>query len=600
MPPSARLFHLDPLEPRRLLSTAGQPDPTFGDAGTVKFDLQDDSHAYNLLIRPDGKILLTGQYQAYVHDHYGPVLSFALALLNSDGSLDTSFHDSGIHRFKYYPADYPAGISSIAIAPDGSLVLGAAAIGGYSALFTEQTQKEFYFGQDFHTVDQLYYVGSPQVAVQSDGKIIVAGNVPRIHHKRNHRNDITHSNMIVARFTPDLQLDTSFSANGWIETNFADAIRKEFSREGISDVFVQPDGKIVVGGLASQANNRTRTDYFVIAARYNRNGTLDRSFGHKGKIAVRVARNVNSGSFGARMVRQDDGRLILAGGPAQYSPIPSYLVRLDADGSQDLTYGNHGFVSVPGFTDVELQPDGKLLLGSKSAITRYNIDGSLDSSFGQSGEIQIESTTGQFAVQPDGKIITADEVFIPGSDGSYGHYGFAAHRYLNPGVTPTQSPYHFTPFSTNQRIQAEDFDTGGQGVSFHDTDPSNQGGLYCSSPVDIGLSADTDHGYALGWTRPGEWLEYTLAIPTAGRYDLDLRFASQGPGGSLHFDLDNQPLTRAISLPNTGSWQNWQTLTLSNLSLPAGRHTLRLAFDTPNPAGSLANLNWFRFRPSTP
>lgn len=154
-----------------------------------------------------------------------------------------------------------------------------------------------------------------------------------------------------------------------------------------------------------------------------------------------------------------------------------------------------------------------------------------------------------------------------------------------------------TGASVPGQIEAEDYDAGGEGVGYHDTDPANLGGAYRNDGVDI--ETTTDGGYDVGWTHAGEWLDYTINVTSAGSYALDVRVASALSGGAFHVEVDGANVTGAMSLPNTGGWQNWTTLT-TNISLPSGKHVLRLVMDA-SPNGFTGNFNWLKLRQlSTP
>src|SRR6266852_3106731 len=85
-------------------------------------------------------------------------------------------------------------------------------------------------------------------------------------------------------------------------------------------------------------------------------------------------------------------------------------------------------------------------------------------------------------------------------------------------------PFSGSPASVPGTIQAEDFDEGGEGVAYHDTTPGNSGGQYRGTDVDIELCANG--GYDLGWTAPGEWLNYTVNVAAPGSYTVQLQVAS--------------------------------------------------------------------------
>ena len=144
------------------------------------------------------------------------------------------------------------------------------------------------------------------------------------------------------------------------------------------------------------------------------------------------------------------------------------------------------------------------------------------------------------------------------------------------------------------RLQAEDFDIGGEGVSYHDSDLYNEGGVYRGGVgVDIENCSDAGAGYNVGWISPGEWLEYTLDVPVAGEYPVDIRVASLMAGGTCRLEIDGVDATGDISLPPTGGWQVWSTAS-TTVALDAGSHILRFFTTTDG-----YNLNWFEFQEPT-
>ena len=142
-------------------------------------------------------------------------------------------------------------------------------------------------------------------------------------------------------------------------------------------------------------------------------------------------------------------------------------------------------------------------------------------------------------------------------------------------------------------IQAEDFDGGGEGVAYHDSDTTNQGGKYRNTGVDLESASDTGGGYDLGFTAAGEWLKYTINAAVDGLYSLQVRVASSGDGGTFHFEIDDVNKTGSITNSDSGGWQTWRTLTNNNIGLTAGPHIVKLVLDTSGPNGSVGNFNYF-------
>lgn len=164
---------------------------------------------------------------------------------------------------------------------------------------------------------------------------------------------------------------------------------------------------------------------------------------------------------------------------------------------------------------------------------------------------------------------------------------------------PSTSPFGGTPPAIPGIVEAEHFDEGGAGLAYHDTTTGNQGGSFRNTDVDIESTADTGGGYNVAWTRPGEWLQYTVNVTADGPYDLTLRLASSGSGGVLHLDVDGVNATGAVQVPNTGGWQVWGTVTVRQLPLAAGTRRLRLAFDANGSTRGVANVNRLELTRST-
>ena len=120
------------------------------------------------------------------------------------------------------------------------------------------------------------------------------------------------------------------------------------------------------------------------------------------------------------------------------------------------------------------------------------------------------------------------------------------------------------------RIEAEDYDTGGESVAYYNTTVGNPGGAYRSDDVGIESTSDTGGGYDVGWLNTGEWLEYTVNPPDlTAKYSISLRVAAPAAGGQLRVRLNGTVLGTA-QIPNTGGWQTWQTVTLPAVSLAGG------------------------------
>jgi len=144
-------------------------------------------------------------------------------------------------------------------------------------------------------------------------------------------------------------------------------------------------------------------------------------------------------------------------------------------------------------------------------------------------------------------------------------------------------------------IQAEDFDGGGEGVGFRDTDASNNGGQYRATAVDVETAGDSPGAYNVGWTSAGEWLNYSVNVAADGLYTLQARVASSGDGGVFHIEFDGVNKTGPMTNSDSGGWQTWRTLTKTNISLSGGPHIMRLVMDSNGANGTIGNFNYFTF-----
>jgi uncharacterized delta-60 repeat protein len=284
--------------------------------------------------------------------------------------------------------------------------------------------------------------GATDVALQPDGKIVVAGFSQS-------GVDITTSDFALTRHNSDGTLDLSFGTNGKVTTDFAG------SRDTAYDVAIQADGKVVVAG---QSQNGTETDFAL--ARYNSDGSLDTSFGTGGKVrsAFIDYAEAHEDTFGRAMDIQADGKIILAGkiyGTYRETAYDFALARYNIDGTLDTTFGSNGWVTTDFFFQPDearslvLQSDGTIIVGGWASISfgnnggedfalaRYNSDGTLDTTFGPDGTGKVNtdfsaSTDSIYSItlQPDGSIIAAGRTSLDSGVTN----DFALARYSSDGI----------------------------------------------------------------------------------------------------------------------------------------------------------------------
>ncbi|MBN1925951.1 MAG: carbohydrate-binding protein [Prolixibacteraceae bacterium] len=151
------------------------------------------------------------------------------------------------------------------------------------------------------------------------------------------------------------------------------------------------------------------------------------------------------------------------------------------------------------------------------------------------------------------------------------------------------------PFKTHHipgTIFATDYDLGGNGYVYFDQDTAdyrfstdvytawNSGWTYRNDGVDIEECEDVvTNGYSVGWTQSGEWLLYTVEVDSTAGYTCEIRYSANSSIGRIHLEVDNLGITTVRSLPSTGGWYNWSTLTINEVILQKGTHQLKFFVD---------------------
>ena len=342
----------------RYLST-GSLDSEFGNNGVTITPLPDlGGVAHSMVLQADGKILLSG---------IGAGGEFALVRYLASGVLDTSFDSDGIITTPI-GVGQAASANAMALQSDGKIVLaGQANVGGGNidfavARFNSNGSLDTAFDGDGKLTTPLVALVqdyASAVAVQADGKIVVAGH--------------TNSGKFgVVRYNKDGSLDAGFGNNGIVVTAVGAIDAYAYA------IALQPDGKIVVVG-----NALVDVGYRGLAAvRYNADGSLDNSFGTAGKVITSLA---GLGMEGAEaVVVQPDGKIVVTGeyvSSQSPSDLDLAVLRYNSNGGLDTSFGTNGIVtldlgSLSDFGNgLAVQPDGKILVaGSDSAdfvLLRY-------------------------------------------------------------------------------------------------------------------------------------------------------------------------------------------------------------------------------------
>ncbi|MFV0418008.1 MAG: carbohydrate-binding protein [Dysgonomonas sp.] len=146
---------------------------------------------------------------------------------------------------------------------------------------------------------------------------------------------------------------------------------------------------------------------------------------------------------------------------------------------------------------------------------------------------------------------------------------------------PFKGPHNISKAAT-LILPVRDFDFGGEGNAYHDTDASNSAGSnYRQDNGDSNSpGVDVEGGGNIGYTNDGEWLLYTVEVVDAGIYAVQLSASGQN-NGLFHLEVDGVDKTGKISVPSNGSWSNWtwRPATPLELTLTEGKHKIKLYID---------------------
>ncbi len=363
----------------------GSLDTTFGTGGKVITSVGAVFQTA-VAIQADGKIVVGGGR-----------FDFALVRYNMNGSLDAGFGTGGIEI-----SNFNVMASALALQPDGKIVLGG---GTVLARYKSDGTPDGSFGTGGHV--NIHFAGGPLdsgngVALQPDAKIIVVG--------RSESQDLSKLAFGLTRYKPDGSLDTGYGTNGIVTTNFVGG-------DQALAVALQGDGQALAAGVASSTPFGQSQGFAV--ARYHVDGTLDPGFGTGGKVLTPFIGTVSASAHA--MALQADGKIVVVGDsyPNGSAKSDFNVARYNPDGSLDSSFGTGGKIATDfsmasaAAQGVGIQSNGKIVVVGRAdqlfAMARYNMDGSLDASFGTGGKVTTDfgSSSGAqgLVIQPDVRLV---------------------------------------------------------------------------------------------------------------------------------------------------------------------------------------------------
>jgi uncharacterized delta-60 repeat protein len=371
---------------------AGELDSTFGGDGRVSTNFGGSESASDVAVQPDGKVVVVGGTSD------GLTASFAVARYLPNGDPDPSF-GGGDGRVT---TDFEGGAAAVALQKDGKIVVAGSNCCGSIAIARYLTSGNLdpSFGDGGKVATGGTFQGVGDIALQSDGKIVVVGS---------EQVSLSSFDIYVTRYLPSGSPDPTFGA-------LIDVSRGDEA----SAVAITPDGRFVLAGTS--------------LLRLRANGTLDPSFGSgDGEVP---------GNF-SDVVLQTDGKIVAAGavgdGDQDFgvfrflsngNPDPAF----SGDGLATADFGGGDAPSAVAIQAGKIVAAGSSWSGNNSnfAIARFRADGSVDQTFSGDGKTTTDfggvDSASALALQADSKIVAAGTTSLGSGD-------FAVARYV--GAVPT-------------------------------------------------------------------------------------------------------------------------------------------------------------------
>ncbi|MEC9004655.1 MAG: Ig-like domain-containing protein [Planctomycetota bacterium] len=306
----------------------GSLDTSFGSGGIVTTNLANHGQGNDLLLQPDGKIVVVGTTATNTADS-----QMLVARYQDNGSLDSSFATNGIFTLDWDTQDSSEQAMAVGLQANGKIVIAGSGMDPSGIIVT-----------------QLTVNGEPDIQFDDDGQVGITLNDQAMASDLEIFDDgrILLATTVLQESFVLLELDYHGHITSTLATDMG-------NQETVNDLLIYPDGRIL---LAGQANDH------LAMARFQSDGALDTSFGTLGKVYTAVGSN-NSQIH--RVILQPDGRLLAVGQADNGSDQDFSIVRYQQDGTLDNTFDEDGILTIPidgddVARDILILDDGSLLL----------------------------------------------------------------------------------------------------------------------------------------------------------------------------------------------------------------------------------------------
>ncbi len=382
-------------------NTNGLADTSFGNNGSITTDIGNTEFSKCIILQPDGKFLVGGTTLI------SSIPNIFIARYNSNGTLDNSFNSNGRRVFSYTLIN---NFFNLDIQSDGKIVfvfsnytssvprINVVRLNSNSSLDTTFATN----GIITNTAPNNFGNGVKKFKILSDGEFLIVCNISPV------INGNSNNNILIHRLNSNGSLDTTLNGNGFLEYSY-------FSYDDVASDFSTIGNQVLISGNTEETLLLNK----IAISKINNNGSFDSTFDTDGRLFYFFPKFAFDESTCS--VKQNDGKVILAGISHVNGNEVLSACRYNIDGSIDTNFGSNGFFTYNNlFSDtvkgIKVDSNGKIVIVSGQTfikLLRLNSNGTVDTTFGTNGFANFNSSS--FSSGNDLKILNDNSILVVGT-----------------------------------------------------------------------------------------------------------------------------------------------------------------------------------------
>lgn len=372
-------------------NTDGSLDSTFGNSGVVNKDLGNAEYALRVAFDSSSRIIVAGtQTNSSIQEVF-------VARYTTAGVLDTTFNSNGYRITSYGAVN---SLTDMTLTSDDSILLTASGPGDFRLI------KVAADGSSHEKLD-IDFLGSSDfaysVVMQSDGKAMISGTatnfVPALDRPNNTANAIsTHTDFAAARVSVSTSptLDTSYGSSGKVMVDIGST-----TNDTLLTSYINGSDELYLGGGSTNGNSQNDTTVIKLDS----SGNLITGFASSGKLVIDINNDATKNDDARSIVADSSGNLFVAI-ESTVSNRDTVIYKIDAAGAADSGYGSSGLVTydysnsnnfarqiaIDSSNRVHLATAGTDTVEESSLVARFTTAGVLDTGFSSDGQYLLDAT----------------------------------------------------------------------------------------------------------------------------------------------------------------------------------------------------------------